>query len=157
MRTLRNDGAAVVELAIVVPLLLLLLSGACAAARTAFLRSAASSAAQAEAIRAGRRLPSRAPELASTILPGETGASVRAEDGKKAAPFSSFLPSLEGRTVGVAQAEKGWDDLGGGGSWPRARVSCRAEMSVNCWDSRTRSGRKVGNTVRAFAASAVLR
>ena len=55
METGRNSGMAVVELALLLPALLLMLAAACVAARTGNIKSAATSAAQAEALRGGRR------------------------------------------------------------------------------------------------------
>lgn len=156
MRIRHNDGMAIVELALIVPALLLMLAGTYVAARTAILRCAASSAAQAEAIRAGRRLSGLERDLAETILAGGRSVAIRAEKGKSAALLPAPFPSLEGRTIGVAEVDKAWDETGDPASFDKVHLTRRSEMSVNCWDSATSSGRKIRNTVTGYVASAVL-
>ena len=153
----RNDGTAVVELALLMPALLLMLGAAYVAARTATLKSAAASAAQAEAIRGGRRLSGIERDMAETILPQGSGVTIRTEKGKSAALLPSPFPSLDGRTIGVAEVDKGWEEAGDAASFPRVHLALRSEMSANCWDGETSSGRKIRNTVRVIVATAAVR
>lgn len=157
IRRTGGQGQALLEIAIALPALLLLLAGAYACCRAAVIASSASSAAQAESIRSGRRLPGLEKNLAGSVLPGGEGVSLNVRSGKKGRLLPSPFPSLAGRTIGVAKVEKKWDETGGIGAVPPLRLERQSEMSVDCWDKGSSSGRKIRRVVRARVALGIIR
>jgi hypothetical protein len=158
MKTIRrNSGAAAIEAALLLPLLLVLIGGTYAACRSAFLKSRAESAAHAEAVRSGRRLPGIESRLADSILPGGQGVAIRSGRGKETRLLPPPFPSLAGRSRGIAAVDKGWEEVALAAGFPRLSLSRLSEMSVDCWDAGSSSGRKVRRVVKTAVATAALR
>lgn len=149
MKTSKAKGQALVELAIVVPILLAILAGGYVACRTGFIASAAESAAHQEAVRSGRRLPPFERELARTILPGGGGVRVRGTTSRTGwQPLPAAVPGLAGRSIGIAEADKTWNESGIVASYEPLRLSRRSEQSVDCWDRGSASGRRISRVVK---------
>ncbi len=144
-----NRGQSVVELAVALPIILVMLAGLYVACRTAFLASEAHSAAQAEALRAGRGMSGIEKQLAATLLPHEDGASVSSGSGRDVRLLPLPFPSLAGRSSGVVTVDKEWSETGGIGGFPPLSLSRRADLSVDCWGTTSRSGRNIRRTIRA--------
>ena len=152
----RLGGQALLEIAIALPALLILLAGAYACCRAAFISSSASSAAQAESIRAGRRLPGLERVLAESISPDGTGVHIGVRSGKKGRLLPSPFPKLAGRSIGFADVENNWDETGRIAAVPPLLLGRQAEMSVDCWDKGSSSGKKIRRVVRARVALGIV-
>lgn len=150
-------GQTLVELALVLPIVLVMFAGLYVACRTGFLASAAQSAARTEALRAGRELPGIEKQLSADLLPGEAGASVSSESGKKARALPAPFPSLAGRSSGVASVNKEWKEAGQIGGFGPLHLSRRVDLCADCWGGTSRSGKNVRRTVRARVALGALR
>ncbi len=150
-------GQSLVEIAAALPIVLVIGAGLYVACRTGNLASAAQSAAQAQALRAGRGMPGVEKQLAAVLLPGETGASVRSEAGRNARLLPSPFPSLAGRSSGVVSVDKAWREAGTVGGFPPLALVRRSDMTADCWDSNSRSGKKIRTTIRARIALGAIR
>jgi hypothetical protein len=158
MKRIRAKGQALVELAIVLPVLLLLLAGGYVGCRAAFLLSASESAAFAETIRRGRRLTGIEEKIAGDILPRERlGVAVRFESSGRNRFLPSPFPSLAGRTIGIVDLRKGWEEIGGIADLPDLRASRSCEASVDSWERRSDSGKTIRRTVEGYVATGIFR
>ncbi|MGE5189685.1 MAG: hypothetical protein ACM3NF_06480 [Gemmatimonadota bacterium] len=156
--TLRGTrGQSLVELAVALPLILVMLAGLYVACRTAFLMSAAHSAAQAEALRAGRTLPGIERQLAATLLPGETGASVSSQSGRTTRLLPTPFPPLTGRSSGVVSVDKQWSETAGIGGFDPLSVVVRVDLSADCWNGSSRSGKTIRRAILARVALGAIR
>jgi hypothetical protein len=153
----RNSGAAVLETALLLPLLLVMIVGTYIACRSAFLKSAAESAAHVEAVRSGRRLPGIESRMADSILPGGQGVTIRSGRGKETRLLPGPFPSLAGRSKGIAEIDKDWEEVSLAAGFPRLSLSRLSEVSADCWDAGSSSGRKIRRAVTVTVATAVLR
>jgi hypothetical protein len=153
MRKARNEGMALVETAVATFLLLLLLAGGYVGARSGFIKSRAESAAQAQALRAGRHQGGLEGSLAESVIPGGKEVRVRSERGSRASLGVLPLPPLEGRTVGIVSVGKEWDEAGNISEFPRLELVRRSEASVDCWDRGSSSGKAVRGVVEGIVAS----
>lgn len=153
----RSDGQALVEAALLLPVLLALLAGYYACCRSAFIVSAAESAARTEALRAGRGLSDIGKKMSGTIGADADAVTVRAEAGSKSRLLPSPFPTLAGRTSGVADVTKGWREAGGYAPATNLKARCVAEASVDCWERKSASGKKVSGVVTGIVAAGILR
>ncbi len=150
-------GQSLVELAAVLPIVLAIFAGLYVACRTGFLASAAQSAAQAEVLRAGRGLRGIEKQLAADLLRGEGDASVRTEAGPRTRLLPAPFPSLAGRSSGVASVKKAWSETGTIGGFRPVALVRKSDMSVDCWNGTSGSGRKIRAIVRARVALGAIR
>jgi hypothetical protein len=157
MTTRGNNGQGLVEAALVLPVLLLLLAGGYVCCRAAFLHSAAESAAQTEALRVGRRLASLKHRISEDILPSESSVVVRSESAGKGRLLPAPFPSLAGRTRGIVEVRKGWEEAGRGADFPDIAIVRSSEASIDCWDQRSGSGKKIRLVIDGYAASGFFR
>jgi len=145
-------GQSLVELAAALPIILAMFAGFYVACRTGFLASGAHSAAQTEALRAGRRMPGIEKQLSAALLPGESGASIRSESGRSTRLLPAPFPSLAGRSSGIASVDKEWRETRElGGFSPLALVS-RTDVSADCWNMSSGSGKNIRRMIRARIA-----
>lgn len=149
-------GQSLVELAVTVPILLLIFAGLYVACRTGFLASGAHSAAQTEALRAGRGMSGIEQQLSSTLLPGGT-ASVKSESGRNTRLLPAPFPSLAGRTSGVTSLNKEWTETAGIGGFPSLALVRRADLSADCWNGNSGSGKNIRRMIRARIALGAIR
>ncbi len=156
MSTRGSQGQALVEAALVLPIILILFSGLYIACRTAFAASAAQSATQTEALRVGRQLPGIEKQLAAALLLGEDGASVKGTSGRETRLLPSPFPSLAGRSSGIVSIDKEWTEIGRTGDLPALALVRRSDLSADCWNVASRSGRNIRWTVRARVALGAL-
>lgn len=150
-------GQSLVELAVATPIILIMFAGLYVACRTGFLASAAHSAAQTEALRAGRGMPGIEKRLSATLLPGEEGASVRSESGRSARLLPAPFPSLAGRSSGIATVNKVWKETGGIGGFSPLDLVRKADLSADSWNRNSRSGKNVRRIIRARVALGAIR
>lgn len=154
---LRPKGQGLVETALALPVLLLLLAGAYVCCRSSFLISAAESAAHAEALRAGRGQPGIEEKMSNSIASGRRVVTIRPAGNGKTRLLPSPFPSLAGRTKGIAEIDKSWEETGGLVGLPALQAIRAAEASVDCWDRKTSSGGRIRGFVRGYVATGVLR
>ena len=152
-----TQGQSLVELAAALPIILILFAGFYVACRTGFLASAAHSAAQTEALRAGRGLPGIEKQLSTTLLPGDNGASVRSESGRNARLLPAPFPTLAGRSSGVASLNKEWTETGTIGGFSPLALVRRADLSADCWNRNSRSGKNIRRIIQARIALGAIR
>lgn len=145
------------ETALALPVLLLLLAGAYVCCRSSFLISAAESAAHAEALRAGRGQTGIEKKMADSIAAESRVVTIRPAGGGKTRLLPSPFPSLAGRTKGIAEIDKSWEEAGGLTGLPALQATRTAEASVDCWDRKTSSGSKIRGIVRGYVATGFLR
>jgi hypothetical protein len=157
MSRLRDSGGqSLVETAIVLPLLLALLAGGYWGYRRLSLEGAATSAAQAQLLRAGRMQTDISKVLAASVLPGGEGVTVSARGAslaQRVPPFSG----LAGRTVSSVDAFRRSDAIGGFMELPRHEFRARREAAVDCWGSGSRSGRNARRAVRTALIAGAFR
>jgi len=152
----RSDGQALVEIALVIPVLLLLLVGSYISCRSALLHGASESAAQTEAIRAGRNLGGLEKQLAASLLPRGEDAVVRSDSKNRSQSLLPIFPSLAGRTKAIVEIQKGWNEIGGNADFPPLKATWTSEMSVDCWGKGTSSGDRIRRSVFGFVATGAL-
>ncbi len=151
--TLRGTrGQSLVETAVALPIILTIFAGLYVACRTAFLASGAQSAAQAEALRAGRCLPEIDMHLAAALLPGETGVSVRSASGRDARLLPSPFPALTGRSSGIVSLNRSWSETGTITNLPPLALVRRSDVSADCWGEGSGSGKSIARIIRARVA-----
>lgn len=145
-------GQSLVELAAALPIILAIFAGFYVACRTGFLGSGAHSAAQAEALRAGRGMPGIEKQLSATLLPGDSWASVRSESGRNAHLLPAPFLSLAGRASGIASVNKEWRETRDLGGFPPLTLVSRADLSADCWNVSSGSGKNIRRMIRARIA-----
>lgn len=149
-------GQSVVETALVLPLLLVLLGGGYWFHRNLSLSSSAESAAHAQMLRAGRRLPGIEPRLSGTIHAGDNVVRLEAHDD----PLIGDVPlfgGLTGRTTASANVHLEKEPVGAFLDLPSHALLRKAEGAVDCWGKETSSGMKVRRTVRGIVLTGALR
>jgi TadE-like protein len=149
-------GQGLVEVALVLPVLLLLLAGSYVCCRATFLYSTAESAAQAEAIRAGRQLPGIEGKMSGAILPQGHGVVVRPESSCNAGKLSIPVPSLAGRTKGIVEIREEREGISGFPYLAPLQVSRISEASVDCWEKKSGSGKKIRYFITGYVATGIL-
>jgi hypothetical protein len=154
---LRSKGQGLVETALALPVLLLLLAGAYVCCRSLFLISAAQTAAHAEALRAGRGLAGIEQKMSDSITAERGVVTIRPAGGGKTRLLPSPFPSLAGRTEGIAEIDKRWEEAGGYADLPALQATRIAEASVDCWERKTSSGNRIRGFVRGYVATGFLR
>ncbi len=152
-----TNGQGLVEAALVLPMLLLLLSGSYVCCRAAFLHSAAESASQTETLRAGRRLAGMEQKISGDILQRGSSVAVRSESAGKGRLLPAPFPSLAGRTRGIIEVRKGWDEIGRDSNFQVLAINRSSEASVDCWDQRSGSGKKIRLVINGYLATGFLR
>lgn len=150
-------GQALVEMAVGLPIILVMFAGLYIACRTAFLASGAQSATQAEALRAGRCQPGIEKQLAASLLPGETGVSVRSTSSGEARLLPSPFPALTGRSSGIVSLTKSWSEVGSIGEFPPLALVRRSDLSVDCWGKNSSSGKGIARVIQARIALGAIR
>ncbi len=145
-------GQSVVEMAAALPIILIMFAGLYVACRTGFLASAAHSAAQAEALRAGRGQPGIESRLADALLPGGTGVSVRSTAGRDARLLPPPLPSLAGKSSGIVSLSKSWSETGTVAQFPPLALVRRSDVAADCWGENSGSGKSIERIIRARVA-----
>jgi hypothetical protein len=157
MSRLRDSkGQSLVETAIVLPLLLALLAGGYWGFRQLSLEGAATSAAQAQLLRAGRMQTDISKALAASVLPGGEGVTVSSR-GASLAQRVPLFSGLSGRTVSSVDVSRRSDAIGGFLELPRHEFRASREAAVDCWESGSRSGRNVRRAVRTALIAGALR
>lgn len=150
-------GQSLVELAAALPIILAMFAGFYVACRTGFLASGAHSAAQAEALRAGRGMPGIEKQLSDTLLPDENGASVRSESGRNTRLLPAPFPSLAGRSSGIASVYKQWREIREFGGFPPLALVSRTDLSADCWNGSSGSGKNIRRMIQARIALGAIR
>lgn len=153
----QNKGQSLVEVALLLPVLLLLLAGGYVCCRSAFLVSAAETAARTEALRSGRRQPGIEKMMSDSIMAGGDGITIRPEDSDRSRLLPSPFPSMTGRTKGIVEIRKPWTEAGFASNLPELQAVRAVEASVDCWDKGSASGKKVNGFVRGIVATGILR
>jgi hypothetical protein len=151
-----GSGQGLVEVALVLPVMLLLLAGCYVCCRATFLHSAAESAAQTEAIRAGRQLPGIEGKMTGGILPQGHGVIIRPESSGNAGKLSIPVRSLAGRTKGIVEIREEREGIGGFPYFPPLQVSRLSETSVDCWEKKSGSGKKIRYFISGYVATGIL-
>jgi len=149
-------GQSLVETVLVLPLLLILLGGGYWFYRDLSLSSSAESAAHAQMLRAGRRLPGIEPRLSGTILPGDDVAHIEAHDDPLVGEVP-LLRGLAGRTIASANVSLGKEPVGVPIDLPSHALRREARGAVDCWGKETPSGSTVRRTVQGILLTGVLR
>ena len=152
-----QKGQALLEIAIGIPLLLAILAGGYVAWRTAGLSGRAGSVAYQQALRTGRRLPDLRRELAHSVLESPGDVRVEGSHGRNTRLLPSPLPALAGRSQATATVRKTWDEVGALAHFEPLRLVRESELSADCWDRGSPSGKKTRRIVAARAALALLR
>lgn len=158
MRTIANrTGNVIVETLLMIPLLALILAGSYACLNTLSLLSIAESATHAEALREGRRQPDDASRWNATVEGNENPFIFKRAAGNSGRLLPSPFPALAGRSSATVTVDRPWDP------WARRSLSLErqtlrrdAELSADCWDETSGSGRKIRNVVKILAVSGVL-
>jgi len=150
------SGQGLVEVALVLPVLLLLLAGSYVCCRASFLHSAAESAAQTEAIRVGRQLPGIEGKMSGGILPQGRGVVIRSDSTGNVGLHPIPLPSLAGRTKGIVEIHEEKEGISGFLCFPPLRVSRLSEASVDCWENKSGSGKKIRHFITGYVATGIL-
>ena len=151
------SGFALLETLLMVPLLSLMLVGIYAAGNTLSVLSVAESASHTEALRSGRRQPSLAKNWNTMFPASEKGFQFDASSGSGAKLLPSPFPSLAGRAKVSVSVQRDWDH------WTKSALKLDSqnivrtgELSGDCWDSSTPSGRKVRGVVTVLALSGII-
>lgn len=156
--TLRETrGQALVEMAVGLPVILVMFAGLYMACRTAFLASSAQSATQTEALRAGRCLPGIEKQLTASLLPRETGVSVRSTSRRDAQLLPSPFPALTGRSSGIVSLTKSWSEVGSIGEFPPLALVRRYDLTADCWTGNSSSGKSISRVIQARIALGAIR
>lgn len=153
----RIDGQGLVETALVLPVLVLVLAGTFLCCRAIFLHAAAESASMTESLRFGRRLAGIEDKVAADILPNREGIDIRAETGVGRGVFPIPLPSLAGRTKGIAEIREGWEKDGANPGARSQTIARASEASIDCWDKNSSSGGKIRLGIGGYVATGVFR
>ena len=149
-------GQSIVETVLVLPLLLILLGGGYWFYRHLSLSSSAESAAHAQMLRAGRRLPGIEPRLSAMIDPADNVGRIGAHNDPLVGEVPLF-PGLAGRTVASADVSVGKERVGAFLALPSHDLRREAEGAVDPWGIETPSGKTVRRTVRGIVLSGALR
>ena len=149
-------GQSVVETVLVLPLLLILLGGGYWCYRNLSLSSSAESAAHAQMLRSGRRLPGIEPRLSATIHPADNVGRIGAHNDPLIGEVPLFR-GLAGRTVATADVSVGSDLVGAFLALPSHVLRREAEGAVDAWGKETPSGKTVRRTVQGIVLSGALR
>lgn len=152
-----SQGQGLVEAVLILPPLLLLLYGTYICHRAFFLDSAAEGAAHAEAIRTGRQLAGMERQMADSILPDGKGVRIYADIGNKTRFLPAPFPGIAGRTKGISEVQTHWEETRGMANLPPLGVSRISEMSVDCWEKRSPSGKKIRRVVSGIVVTGILR
>ncbi len=152
-----SRGQCLVEVAVSVPILLVIFAGLYVACRTGFLASAIQSAAHAQTLRSGRGMPGIEKQLVADLLPGEDGVSVANGTQRDTRLLPRPFPDLTGRSSAIVSVDRVWRETGAIGGFPPLALVRRSDMSVDCWDRTSRSGRRLRGVVRARVALGVIR
>lgn len=153
----QSKGQGLVEVALALPVLLLLLTGSYVCCRSAFLVSAAETASRTEALRAGRGLAGIEQKMSDSMIPGGQSVTISTDGNGNSRLLPSPFPSLAGRTTATVEFRKTWEEAGGFADFPALRTARIAEASIDCWEKRTASGRKIRTFVSGFVATGILR
>ncbi len=156
MTARETRGQALVEAAATLPIVLILLAGLYVACRTAFLASGAQSAAQAEALRAGRGLPGIEKNLAAGLLPDGRGVSIRGACDRESRLLPPPFPALAGRSSGTVSLSKSWSETGAVGQFSPLALDRKSVVTADCWGEGSASGKSIARTIRARIALGVL-
>ncbi len=159
MTTLGNSysGHAVVESLLIIPLLSLMLVGINAFGNSLSMLSAAESASHTEALRVARRQPSLASEWNRHFPTSEDKYRFDLSSGAGARILPTPFPSLSGRAKASVSLDREWD------FWTRnalrignQQIEQKDELSGDCWENGSGSGRKIRNVVKVLVATGVL-
>ncbi len=153
----RRSGNALVESLFIFPLLSLMLVAVYASGNTLSMLSTAESASHAEGLRAARRQSSVADKWNSAFAASEKPFRFDQSSGSGARLLPSPFPSLSGRQTSAVTLDREWDP------WTRSalridkqRIERKDELSGDCWENGTGSGRKIRNTVKLLVGTGVL-
>jgi len=149
-------GQSLVETALVLPLLLILLGGGYWSYRNLSLSSSAESAAHAQMLRTGRRLPGIEPRLSGTIHPGDDVARIEARNDPLIGEVPLFR-GLAGRTIAAAEVSLEKEPVGAFLDLPSHAFRREAEGAVDCWGKETSSGSTVRRIVKGILLTGVMR
>ncbi|HEX9848959.1 TadE/TadG family type IV pilus assembly protein [Candidatus Deferrimicrobium sp.] len=149
-------GQSLVETVLVLPLLLILLAGGFWFYRNLSLSSSAESAAHAQMLRAGRRLPGIEPRLSGTIHPGDDIAHIEARNDPLIGEVPLFR-GLAGRTTASVDISLGKEPVGAFLDLPSHALRREAHGAVDCWGKETSSGSTIRRTVQGILLTGVLR
>lgn len=156
-RCLSKTGFALLETALMLPLLSIMLIGIYAFGNTLTVLSMAESESHAETLRVARKQTSSATGWNDLFPAGEKGLESHSSEGSGARILPSPLPNLAARAKVTVSIDRDWD------IWTRSylgiksqKVGRNAELSGDCWDAGTASGKKVRAVVIALAVSGAL-
>ena len=149
-------GQSLVETVLVLPLLLILLAGGFWFYRNLSLSSSAESAAHAQMLRAGRRLPGIEPRLSGTIHPGDDIAHIEARNDPLIGEVPLFR-GLAGRTTASVDISLGKEPVGAFLDLPSHALRREAHGAVDCWGKEPSSGSTIRRTVQGILLTGVLR
>jgi hypothetical protein len=157
MNSVRSSKRGLVEVALLLPLFLVLAGGSYICFRAYSLNSIAESSAHTESIRTGRRLARIERRMSEDILPSGAGVTIRSDNSGVSRLLPPPFQALAGRTNGIVEIHKGWDEIAFGSSFPALKVVRTSEGSVDCWDKQSVSGKKIRRVVDGFVAAGILR
>lgn len=149
-------GQSLLETVLVLPILLVLLGGGFWIYRDLSLSSSAESAAHAQMLRAGRRLPAIGPRLSRSIHPVDDVARIEAHDDPLIVEVPLFR-GLTGRTTGIAKISLGKEAVGAFLDLPSHAFRREAEGTVDCWGKESPSGSTVRRSVQGILLTGALR
>jgi hypothetical protein len=155
-RTASSRGQSIVETALVLPLLLAMLAGGYWFYRDLSLASSAESAAHAQMLRSGRRLPGIASRLSGTIHPDADVARIEAHEDPLVGEVPLFR-GLAGRTFASVEVNLRREPVGAFLDLPSHAPRREAESAVDCWGKETPSGATVRRTVQGMLLTGALR
>jgi hypothetical protein len=95
--------------------------------------------------------------MSDSILPEGNGVRIRTDSDNKARLLPSPFPSLTGRTRGITEIQKRWEETYGMANLPPLQVNRVSEMSVDCWERRSPSGKKIRRVVNGMVAIGIFR
>jgi len=153
----RDEGQALLEIVLTMPILLVLLLGAYASTRTSILKSRAESAAFTETLRVGRNYRGIERELSMSILPEEETVDIHFVRNKGGRLLPAPFPSLAGSTTAAVEIRKRWIEIGAQRWMPTVRILQQTESNVDCWGKDTSSGKRVRQWVRGLVLLGVIR
>lgn len=153
----RDEGQALLEIVLTMPILLVLLLGAYASTRTSILKSRAESAAFTETLRVGRNYRGIERELSMSILPEEETVDIHSVRNKGGRLLPAPFPSLAGSTTAAVEIRKRWIEIGAQRWMPTVRILQQTKSNVDCWGKDTSSGKRVRQWVQGIVLLGVIR
>jgi hypothetical protein len=153
----RDEGQALLEIVLAMPILLVLLLGGYASTRTSILKSRAETASFTETLRVGRNYRGIERELSMSILPEEDTVDIHSVRNKRSRLLPAPFPSLAGSTTAAVEVRKRWNEIGAQRWMPTVRILQQTKSNVDCWGKDTSSGKRVRQWVHGIVLLGVIR